>query len=84
MAEHVIRCGHKNFAVHLCDTGEALYRIWIETLGRDADPEDVYLAMQDYFSHKNGVRDRNGKPVVSKCFECYTAELADTPTFGKE
>ena len=69
---HRIRCGTKTYTVLLCSRGRELHDHWTALMEKNADPAEIYNAMQAYFEHKNGVRSRCGETVIAPCPNCRT------------
>lgn len=67
---HKITVGARTYTILLCSRGRELRDEWTALLERGADRDEIYLAMRDYFTHKNGVHSRSGKMVIAPCPNC--------------
>lgn len=56
--------------VRLCNRGQGLYQHLSELITNHADADSIWLALQDYFFHRNGVYSKNGSLVIAPCSEC--------------
>jgi hypothetical protein len=52
-----------------CPEGERLHQAWVSAIELHV-PSLIYSAMQDYFVHKNGVRNCMGFVTILGCRQC--------------
>lgn len=60
----------KTITAVLCGTGEYLLESW-EKMIRIGSIEGMQDAAKAYYTHKNGVCDRQGKTVIHGCVICH-------------
>jgi hypothetical protein len=64
-----IRVGARTYTLLLCNEGKRLRDKWTALMRNHAGPGEIYLAMQAYFYHKNGLS-RESEPEIAPCRTC--------------